>query len=223
MMKCILVVHWVTIKISNDKIVSFFLSKATSQEMHHINTQAHRKVIFNTKHNFTLFASMVFTVSIYSVTFLSNRSDFLQEAQDQVSQCRAQRLIVVAHNVCAVLFQLNQCVLRLQVKDVSLCRLLHFDLHDAMLQSGCAQLNFVLLNILSSPVSVVPKTFCSSLPKFARIGSSLPNEGKFLWNWIKFLYCDENNLKYGIWLQYRKWWLYLELNSCKKFFVFFLK
>lgn len=60
-------------------------------------------------------------------------SEFLQEAEHQVSQCCTQRLVVVTDDVCAILLQLNQCVLRLQVQNVSIRRLLHFHLCNAML------------------------------------------------------------------------------------------
>lgn len=64
------------------------------------------------------------------------RSEFLQEAEHQVSQRGAQWLVVVTDDVCPVLLQLNQGVLRLQVKDVSVCRLLHLHLRDTVLQRG---------------------------------------------------------------------------------------
>lgn len=62
------------------------------------------------------------------------RSELLQEAEHQVSQCGAQRLVVVTDDVRPVLLQLNQRVLGLQVEDVSVCRLLHLHLCDAVLQ-----------------------------------------------------------------------------------------
>lgn len=64
------------------------------------------------------------------------RSEFLQEAEHQVSQCGTQRFVVVADDVCPILLQLNQCVLCLQVQNVSVCCLLHFDLCNTMLWGG---------------------------------------------------------------------------------------
>lgn len=61
------------------------------------------------------------------------RSEFLQEAQHQVPQGGAEGLVVVADDVCGVLLQLDQSVLRLQVQDVSVRRLLHLHLRDAAL------------------------------------------------------------------------------------------
>lgn len=62
-------------------------------------------------------------------------SQLQQEAQHQVAQQGAQRLVVVAHDVRPVLLQLDQRVLRLQVQNVSVCRLLHLHLSDAVLRS----------------------------------------------------------------------------------------
>lgn len=62
-------------------------------------------------------------------------SQLQQEAQHQVAQQGAQRLVVVAHDVRPVLLQLDQRVLRLQVQNVSVCRLLHLHLGDAVLRS----------------------------------------------------------------------------------------
>lgn len=64
------------------------------------------------------------------------RSEFLQEAEHQVSQRGAQRLVVVADDVRPVLLQLNEGVLRLQVQDVSVCRLLHLHLCDTVLRGN---------------------------------------------------------------------------------------
>lgn len=83
-----------------------------------------KSFFFNTKYYFTKEQSRKRQQS----------SELLQEAQHQVPQGGAQRL-VVADDVRPVLLQLDQRVLRLQVEDVSVRRLLHFDLVDAVLQA----------------------------------------------------------------------------------------
>lgn len=72
-------------------------------------------------------------------------SQFLQESEHQVSQCGSQRLIVVAHYVCPVLLQLDQCILCLQMQDVTVCCLFHFHLRDPMLRTKTSTHLFLTL------------------------------------------------------------------------------
>lgn len=69
-----------------------------------------------------------------SRTVAPKRSKFLQESEHEVSEGGPQQLVAVAYDVRPVLFQLDQRVLGLQVQDVSICRLLHLNLCDAVLQ-----------------------------------------------------------------------------------------
>lgn len=62
-------------------------------------------------------------------------SQLQQEAEHQITQQGAQRLVVVAHYVRPILLQLDQRVLGLQVQNVSVCRLLHLHFSDAVLKS----------------------------------------------------------------------------------------
>lgn len=63
-------------------------------------------------------------------------SELLQEAQHQVPQGGAHGLVVVADDVRGVRLQLDECVLRLQVQDVSVGRVFHLHLADAVLRGG---------------------------------------------------------------------------------------
>lgn len=73
----------------------------------------------------------------------TSSSEFLQEAEHQIPQCRPQRL-VVAHDVRPVLLQLDQRVFSLQVQDVTVCRLLHLHFCDAVLQAATGEDNTAL-------------------------------------------------------------------------------
>lgn len=60
-------------------------------------------------------------------------SEFLQEAQHQVPE-RGPQWLTVTDDMRPVLLQLNERVLRLQVQDVPICRFLHFNFCDPVLQ-----------------------------------------------------------------------------------------
>ena len=62
------------------------------------------------------------------------RSELLEEAQHQVSERGPHGLVVVTDDVGSVRLHLDQRVLRLQVQDVAVSRLLHLHLTDAVLQ-----------------------------------------------------------------------------------------
>lgn len=67
------------------------------------------------------------------------RSELLEEAEHKVPECSAQWLVVVTHDVCCVVLQLDESVLGLQVQDVTVWRLLHFHLCDSALVTNKKQ------------------------------------------------------------------------------------
>ena len=87
-------------------------------------------------------------------------SEFLQEAQNQVSERGAQRLVVVTNDVRPVLLQLDQRVVSLQVQDVSVRRLLHFHLWDPVLQMRTCRQTFHTRRVLLSWFSKMDACRC---------------------------------------------------------------
>lgn len=73
------------------------------------------------------------TYSVKSCAFVLGVLELLQETQHQVSQRGSQRLVVVAHDVRAVLLQLDERVLSLQMQNVPVGRLFNLHLYYAML------------------------------------------------------------------------------------------
>ncbi|GAA6102158.1 uncharacterized [Tachysurus ichikawai] len=65
-----------------------------------------------------------------------HRSELLEESEHQVPEGGPQWLVVVTHDVRCVLFQLDECVLGLQMQDVTVRRLLHLHLRDSILTTN---------------------------------------------------------------------------------------
>lgn len=82
--------------------------------------------------------TMLCTATLRSDSPDSNghRSELLEESEHQVPEGGPQWLVVVTHDVRCVLFQLDECVLGLQMQDVTVRRLLHLHLRDSILTTN---------------------------------------------------------------------------------------